>query len=231
MTTTAHDTTLVLGGTGKTGRRVADRLARSAASPVRARLPLGHAAVRLGRPLDLGRRRSRRDRRLPLLLPRPRRPRRGRRRSPRSRETRRSSSGVRRLVLLSGRGEPEAQQAEQAVQALGADGPSSAAAGSRQNFSESFLLDGILAGTLALPVGDVREPFVDVEDIADVAVAALTEDGHAGRLYELTGPRAAVASPRPPPRSAGRRPRDRASSACRSTPTPPSCASTTSPRT
>ena len=33
------------------------------------------------------------------------------------------------------------------------------------------------------------EPFVDAEDIADVAVAALTEDGHADRLYELTGPR------------------------------------------
>ena len=33
------------------------------------------------------------------------------------------------------------------------------------------------------------EPFVDADDIADVAVAALTEDGHIGRLYELTGPR------------------------------------------
>ena len=50
----------------------------------------------------------------------------------------------------------------------------------RQNFSEGFLLDAVLAGELALPVGDVPEPFVDVDDIADVAVAALTEDGHAG---------------------------------------------------
>ena len=47
----------------------------------------------------------------------------------------------------------------------------------------------MLAGELALPVGDMPEPFVDVDDIADVAVAALTEDGHAGRVYELTGPR------------------------------------------
>ena len=58
-----------------------------------------------------------------------------------------------------------------------------------QNFSESFFLEPVLAGEVALPVGAVREPFVDVDDIADVAVAALTEDGHAGQVYELTGPR------------------------------------------
>jgi uncharacterized protein YbjT (DUF2867 family) len=58
-----------------------------------------------------------------------------------------------------------------------------------QNFSESFFLAPILGGEVALPAGDVPEPFVDAEDIADVAVAALTEDGHAGELYELTGPR------------------------------------------
>ena len=48
----------------------------------------------------------------------------------------------------------------------------------------------VLNGEITLPAGDVPEPFVDVEDIADVAVAALTEDGHAGEVYELTGPRA-----------------------------------------
>ena len=58
-----------------------------------------------------------------------------------------------------------------------------------QNFSEGYFAEPLAAGELALPAGDVREPFVDAEDIADVAVAALTEDGHAGRLYELTGPR------------------------------------------
>ena len=52
------------------------------------------------------------------------------------------------------------------------------------------MVDGVLAGEVALPAGDVPEPFVDVEDIADVAVAALTEDGHHGQVYELTGPRA-----------------------------------------
>ena len=58
-----------------------------------------------------------------------------------------------------------------------------------QNFSESDMLDPILAGEVALPVGETPEPFVDTDDIADVAVAALTEPGHENRLYELTGPR------------------------------------------
>ena len=49
--------------------------------------------------------------------------------------------------------------------------------------------DLVLGGEVALPAGDVREPFIDADDIADVAVAALTEPGHAGQLYELTGPR------------------------------------------
>ena len=58
-----------------------------------------------------------------------------------------------------------------------------------QNFSEGAFLDMVLAGEIALPAGEVGEPFVDADDIADVAVAALSEDGHAGQEYELTGPR------------------------------------------
>jgi uncharacterized protein YbjT (DUF2867 family) len=97
--------------------------------------------------------------------------------------------GVRRLVLLSGRGEEEAQRAERAVREADADATIVRCSWFSQNFSENFMLDGVLDGVVALPVDDVREPFVDAEDIADVAVAALTEPGHAGQLYELTGPR------------------------------------------
>jgi uncharacterized protein YbjT (DUF2867 family) len=97
--------------------------------------------------------------------------------------------GIRRLVLLSGRGEAEAQRAEQMLQNSGADWTIVRCSWFMQNFSESFFLEPILAGEVALPVGDIPEPFVDAEDIADVAVAALTEDGHIGQLYELTGPR------------------------------------------
>lgn len=98
--------------------------------------------------------------------------------------------GIKRLILLSGRGEDEAQRAEQVVQASGADWTIVRASWFSQNFSESYLLGSVLSGEVVLPVGNVREPFVDADDIADVVVAALTDDRHSGQLYEVTGPRA-----------------------------------------
>jgi uncharacterized protein YbjT (DUF2867 family) len=98
-------------------------------------------------------------------------------------------SGVRRLVLLSGRGEAEAERVQQAVRDTGAELTILRATWFAQNFSESYFVDGLVAGELALPAGDTPEPFVDADDIADVAVAALTDDRHIGQLYELTGPR------------------------------------------
>ena len=97
-------------------------------------------------------------------------------------------AGVRRLVLLSGRGEEEAHRTERRVADAGAEWTVIRCSWFSQNFSEGVFADAVRAGELALPVGDVPEPFVDVEDIADVAVAALTEAGHAGEVYELTGP-------------------------------------------
>src|SRR5690625_4825350 len=97
---------------------------------------------------------------------------------------------VKRLVLLSGRGEEEAQRSEKALQETGADWTILRSSWFAQNFSEHFLLNPVLSGTIALPVGDVKEPFIDVEDIADTAVAALTDDKHVGHIYELSGPRA-----------------------------------------
>ncbi|WP_314591123.1 NAD(P)H-binding protein [Paenibacillus terrigena] len=98
-------------------------------------------------------------------------------------------NGIKRLVLLSGRGEEEAQLSELALQNSGAEWTILRASWFSQNFSENFLLDFVLSGTVALPVGDVKEPFIDADDIADVAVAALSDDRHIGKLYELTGPR------------------------------------------
>ncbi|WP_043625166.1 NmrA family NAD(P)-binding protein [Nonomuraea candida] len=97
--------------------------------------------------------------------------------------------GVRRLVLLSGRGEPEAEAGERTVQESGAEWTVVRCAFFMQNFSEDFLLGPVVEGVIALPVADMPEPFVDVEDIAEIAVAALTEEGHTGKVYELTGPR------------------------------------------
>ena len=99
------------------------------------------------------------------------------------------SAGVRRLVFLSGRGEPEAQRCEEAIRYSDARWTIVRASWFCQNFSEGFLLEPILDGELALPAGDVGEPFVDADDIADVAVAALTDDRHDGEIYEVTGPR------------------------------------------
>ncbi len=97
--------------------------------------------------------------------------------------------GVQRLVLLSGRGEEEAQLCERVIQDAGLEWTVVRASWFNQNFSEGEFLGMVLAGEITLPAGAVGEPFVDVDDIADVAVAALTEDGHAGQIYELTGPR------------------------------------------
>lgn len=97
-------------------------------------------------------------------------------------------SGVKHLVLLSGRGEEEAQRCEDIVKNTGVTWTILRSSWFSQNFSEGFMRGLVLAGHIALPVGAVREPFVDIEDIADVAVAALTEGGHADQLYELTGP-------------------------------------------
>ncbi|WP_310348350.1 NAD(P)H-binding protein [Pseudomonas sp. BE134] len=99
-------------------------------------------------------------------------------------------SGVGKLVLLSGRGEVEAEHAERVIQNSGIDWTILRCSWFSQNFSEAHFLEPILQGELALPVGNIAEPFVDVEDIAEIAVQALTQPEHSSQLYELTGPRA-----------------------------------------
>ncbi len=98
-------------------------------------------------------------------------------------------SGAPRLVLLSGRGEPENERGEQAVRETGAELTIVRSTWFMQNFSEDYMHQHVLSGEIRLPAGDLPTPFVDADDIADVAVAALTDDRHIGKLYELTGPR------------------------------------------
>ncbi|MFJ6661230.1 NmrA family transcriptional regulator [Streptomyces sp. NPDC091377] len=98
-------------------------------------------------------------------------------------------AGVRRLVLLSARNQDEALRCEDAVKNLPVEWTIVAPASFNQNFDEGVFLEPLRQGVLALPAGDNSDPFVDADDIADVAVAALTEDGHVGERYELTGPR------------------------------------------
>ena len=98
-------------------------------------------------------------------------------------------AGVKRVVLLSGRGEANAQISEQIMMASGLGCTIVRASWFAQNFSEGIMLPSVLSGFIALPAGQRREPFIDVDDIADVAVAALTNERHVGEIYEVTGPR------------------------------------------
>jgi uncharacterized protein YbjT (DUF2867 family) len=180
-----HNTTLVLGGTGKTGRRVAERL-RALDRPVRVGSRRGtppfdwdDRSTWAGALQGVG---SAYIAYYPdLAFP-------GAADAIGAFSRAAVASGVRRLVLLSGR-EAQALPSEAAVRAAGVDSTVIRASWFAQNLSEHFLLEAVRAGVIALPAGDVAEPFIDVEDIADIAVAALTEEGHTGEVYEVTGPR------------------------------------------
>ncbi len=101
-----------------------------------------------------------------------------------------AEAGLDHIVLLSGRGEEGAERAEEILKDSGISWNIVRASWFAQNFSESFMLEGILAGELVLPADDTVEPFIDVDDIADVAVAAITQPGLRNKLFEVTGPRA-----------------------------------------
>ncbi len=186
MTSSPHSPILVLGGTGKTGRRVVARLQeRGAAVRVGSRSgepPFDWDDRATWAPALRGASAAYISYFPDIAVP-------GAPEAVAELSRLAVAGGTRRLVLLSGRGEEEAQRAEAELQSSGADWTIVRCSWFSQNFSEDYLREPVLAGEVALPVGDVPEPFVDADDIADVAVAALTEDGHAGELYELTGPR------------------------------------------
>lgn len=178
--------TLVIGGTGKTGRRVEERLeARGVETRIASRSANpsfdwndtdtwdaaleGVTAAYITYAPD-------------LAIP-------GATESIRAFVDRAVARGVKRLVLLSGRGEEEAQACERIVQQADVEWTIVRSSWFMQNFSEGEFLGMVIDGAITLPAADVAEPFIDVNDIADVAVAALTEEGHAGEIYEVTGPR------------------------------------------
>jgi len=178
--------TLVLGGTGKTGRRVAERL-RSRGVPTRIASRSANPAFDWNDPDSW-------DAALEgvtavyisyapdLAIP-------GATESIRAFVDRAVKQGVKRMVLLSGRGEEEAQACERVVQTADVEWTIVRASWFMQNFSEGEFASMIMDGVITLPAADIPEPFIDINDIADVAVAALTEEGHAYEIYEVTGPR------------------------------------------
>ena len=182
---TQQETTLVIGGTGKTGRRVVERL-RARDLPVRVGSRSGEPSFdwedpSTWPPVLEGVSSAYVSHHLDAV--------------PGAAETVGAfadlavKSGVPRLVLMSGRGEEEADRVEEAVRDSGAELTVLRSTWFAQNFSEEYWRDYVLSGEVALPAGEMSEPFVDVDDLADVAVAALTDDRHIGQVYELTGPR------------------------------------------
>ena len=181
-----HQPILVLGANGKTGRRVAQRL-RERGTAVRSGGRSADPPFDWERPETWGR--ALEGVRAVYVSYYPDLAAPGAVEAVGSFAERAMKSGVRRLVLLAGRGEPEAEEAEAAVWSSGAELTVLRSTWFAQNFSEDYMLEHVASGTVALPAGDTPEPFVDAEDIADVAVAALTDDRYVGELYELTGPR------------------------------------------
>ncbi|WP_142784090.1 NmrA family NAD(P)-binding protein [Changchengzhania lutea] len=99
------------------------------------------------------------------------------------------NANIKKIVLLSGKGEREAELCEQVIIHSGIDYTIIRASWFNQNFSESFFLEPILEGFVALPQADIKVPYVDTEDISDVAVEALLNDKHNSKIYQLTGSR------------------------------------------
>ncbi|WAP56136.1 NAD(P)H-binding protein [Streptomyces sp. S465] len=186
----SSDTTLVLGATGNTGRRVAARLrlrgthvrvaSRSSQTPFDWFHPAHWDQVLQGVTTVYV---------VPPTVPGP----------VHEFVARAEAADVRRLVLLSGHGADDwgdsafgldMRSAEDAVRSSTLEWTVLRAANFAQNFDGHPFHAPLAAGELALPAGAVPEPFIDLEDVADVAAAVLAEPGrHAGRVYELTGPR------------------------------------------
>ncbi|MEU9087307.1 NAD(P)H-binding protein [Streptomyces sp. NPDC048357] len=178
--------TLVIGGHGKTGRRVAEKLS-ALGRQVRIGSRSGRPAFDWHEPATWGPALEGVDRVYVTYYPDLAFP--GAAEQVREFSKVAVANGARRLVLLSGRGEEAAEVSEENLKASGADWTIVRSSWFNQNFNESFFLEPVLAGEIALPTGDAVEAFVDADDIADVVVAALTDDKHIGKTYELSGPR------------------------------------------
>lgn len=188
MTQNAQNTqtTLVIGGTGKTGRRVAEKLSAQGRQ-VRIGSRTGEPPFDWNEPATWEAALAGVDRVYVTYYPDLAFP--GASEQVGAFSKAAVAAGARRLVLLSGRGEEAAEASEANLKASGADWTIVRSSWFNQNFDESFFLEPVLAGEIALPTGDAVEAFVDADDIADVVVAALTDDKHIGKTYELSGPR------------------------------------------
>ncbi|GAA3566880.1 NAD(P)H-binding protein [Microlunatus spumicola] len=186
--TTPTAPVLLLGGTGRTGRRVADRL-RAHGRPVRTGSRRGDPPFAWDEPggwdaLLAGTQAAYVAYAPDLALPEA------------EGQLRRlgaaaADAGLERLVLLSGRGEPAAARSEAALREGGCPVAVVRSSWFAQDFSEHFLLGPVLEGVVALPTAgrpEVAEGFVDVDDVADVVTALLLRPDPSAETVELSGP-------------------------------------------
>jgi uncharacterized protein YbjT (DUF2867 family) len=102
------------------------------------------------------------------------------------------AGGVKRIVKLSAMGVDQndaapLRQVEKYIEASGLQWTHVRPSFFMQNYSVAQA-QSIRNGSFAEPADNARTPFIDARDIAEVAVKALTEDGHHGKAYALTGP-------------------------------------------
>ena len=176
---------LVIGGTGKTGRRVVERLTASHNVSIGARK--SDPPFDWNNPETYAEALSGMDRAYIVYYPDLAVP--GAKEAITSLTEIALREGLEKVVLLSGKGEEEAEACEDIVANSGLNFTIVRASWFNQNFSESFLLDPILAGQVALPMPEAAVPFVDADDIADVVSKVLLDDKYNGQTITVTGPR------------------------------------------
>jgi uncharacterized protein YbjT (DUF2867 family) len=177
---------LVIGGTGKTGRRVVEKL-EQLNHPVRIGSRNSNPVFDWDDPGTYAEALKDMDKAYIVYSPDLAVP--GAKEAIRALTIAAKKEGLSKVVLLSGKGEKEAELCEEIVARSGLDYTLVRASWFNQNFSESFFLEPILDGKVALPMPEMKIPFVDADDIADVVVKVLLNDKHNGETYELTGPR------------------------------------------
>jgi uncharacterized protein YbjT (DUF2867 family) len=177
---------LVIGGTGKTGRRVVEKL-EQLNHPVRIGSRSSNPVFDWDDPGTYAEALKDMDKAYIVYSPDLAVP--GAKEAIRALTIAAKKEGLSKVVLLSGKGEKEAELCEEIVARSGLDYTLVRASWFNQNFSESFFLEPILDGKVALPMPEMKIPFVDADDIADVVVKVLLNDKHNGETYELTGPR------------------------------------------
>ena len=180
------DNVLVIGGTGKTGRRVSENLSKSGHN-VRIAGRKTNPAFDWEDPGTYDAVLKDMDRAYIVYYPDLAVP--GSREAINILTEKALKAGLDKVVLLSGKGETEAEACEEIVANSGLNYTLVRASWFNQNFSEGAFLNFVLSGNVALPMPEAEIPFVDTDDIAEVVAKVIVDDSYNGKTVTVTGPR------------------------------------------